>query len=730
MENRFEELMEQAESLPNGETKIAILEEAIRMADLHQDIEQGFYARMELTDVAVDVGRGEKAIVSFAWCLAQYDKNPGQYNDYSMMWHYKWIAGRIDQFPQVSLESIDQTLEDLKKRYTELGYSLRVYFQKKYRIAKRKGDTLSMLDYFEKWLDAPRDEMSDCLACEVDNQVGTLLDLGRFQEAYQKARPVLDQQLSCRSVPHGTFSMFLLPLLKEGRLEEAAEFHKQGYSMIRKEKGFLSSLSDHLKYLIIVDIPQAISLLERHLPEALASFEPNRKFDFFLAASILFDYVDERTKHVLQVPDYVTYEWLNQQVNEIAKKFDTRNQNHTYRDRIEKAKQEIQERKEQYEADLAKIQEKLSEQEENMKEIEDGIAQARQDADAGVPEAMIWLGISLLDGNGMEVDVQEGEKWLRTAIQAGSTDAMAILGNRFIDGEGLPQNKETGEKLLREAADLGNAYAMNELSARLIAGEDIEPNLPEGLDWLKKSAEKEFPAAMCRYGIFLLHGLNLDANPVQGEYWLRRAAEEYGYILAIALLGTSYLEGDILPHKPEEGELWLRKAAQEGYPPSMHQLGSRLLEGDGLATNLEEGEYWLRQAAENDYEPALHELGSRLLGGAQLKTNHLEGEVFLRRAASLGEVPAMFELSTRLLNEDQLPYDLQEGLKWLRQAADAEYPPAMYLYGCYLYDGIGVDADQEEAKQWLQRAAQLGVDQAQELLSKIEKGTLSNELDE
>lgn len=723
MENRFEELMEQAETLPNGDTKIVILEEAIRIADLHQDNDQGFYARMELTDVAVDVGRGEKAIVSFAWCLAQYDKNRDQYNDYSMMWHYKWIAARIDQFPQVSLESIDQTLEDLKRRYIELGYSLRVYYQKKYRIAKRKGDMQSLLDYYEKWLDAPRDEMSDCLACEVDDQVGTLLDLGRFQEAYQKARPVLDQQLSCRSVPHGTFSMFLLPLLKEGRIEEAAEFHQQGYSMIRKEKGFLGSLADHLYYLTIVDIPQAISLLERHLPEALASFEPNRKFDFFLAASILLDYVDDRTKRVLQVPDHVTHEWLNQQVQEIAQQFDTRNQNHTYRDEIEETRELIRERKEQYEINLAKMQSELAEREEDEKEVENGIIRARQDAEAGIPGAMIWLGVSLLEGNGMEVDAQEGEKWLRTAIQAGSTDAMLILGNRLLDGDGLPQNRVEGEKILRESAELGNSYAMDALGGRLVVGDGLEVNFPEGLEWLKKSAELDYAPAMYRYGMTLLRGYRIDPDLEQGEYWLRRAAD-HEYVLAMDVLGTYYLEGDILPQKPEEGEIWLRKAAQEGYPPSMHQLGNRLLGGDGLAINLEEGEYWLRKAAEADYEPALHELGSRLLEGAQLKTNHLEGEVYLRRAATLGEVPAMFELATRLLNEDHLPYDLQEGLKWLRQAAEEEYPPAMYLYGCYLFDGVGIEANQEEAKQWLQQAAQAGVEQAQELLDEIGKGNV------
>ena len=41
-EVQISSLMDRADALADGETKVAILEEAIRLADTHQDIARGF----------------------------------------------------------------------------------------------------------------------------------------------------------------------------------------------------------------------------------------------------------------------------------------------------------------------------------------------------------------------------------------------------------------------------------------------------------------------------------------------------------------------------------------------------------------------------------------------------------------------------------------------------------------------------------------------------------------
>ncbi|TCS93663.1 hypothetical protein [Hazenella coriacea] len=344
-EQRLDFLLVQAEGLPDGETKIQLLEEAIQIADRIQNNDAGFYARLELTTAAIYSGRAEKAFLSFAWCLAQYDKDPSYCDEYNLMWQYKWIANQVDQFPQLSLDKIEQTLEDLKQRFTYSGFNLRPYYQLKHFVAWRRGDITEAKMYLEKWMDTPRDDMADCHACERNEQAIFYLSLGNLEEAYRIAQPIFNQELSCAEVPHITYGQFLLPLCKEGRMEEAAEFHQKGYGMIRQKKGFLKTLAEHIKYLTIIDLHKAASLLEHHLPEALASYEPNSKYHFYLASLILFDYMSDSDISVLNIPKYVNREWIDQQLFEIAKQFDQRNQNDYYQQKVIQERQWIEDLK-------------------------------------------------------------------------------------------------------------------------------------------------------------------------------------------------------------------------------------------------------------------------------------------------------------------------------------------------------------------------------------------------
>lgn len=341
MEEKYEQLISESYSLPRGDTKVAVLEKAVRIADTHLTTEHSFQARMELTDAAIIAGRAEKAILSFAWCLNEYDKHPNQYNSFNMMWQYKWIIAGITDFPEITTKKIKETLEDLRKRFLSLGYNHRVYYKQKMCYYEHIGDFPKMVEYYHKWDQEGRDMISDCNACEVHQKADILLTLERFEEAYQAAQPIFDGTISCRNVPHCTYGIFLLPLLEQNKNEEAAEFHRRGMNLIDGQSGFLDTAIEHLEYLIVVDLDQAISFFEKYLPQALDSLVPNTKYHFYRAAVILFDYLDETNKKTLQMPDHVTPEGIEKELYEIAKKFDLRNQNDKYVNQIHHLKNRI-----------------------------------------------------------------------------------------------------------------------------------------------------------------------------------------------------------------------------------------------------------------------------------------------------------------------------------------------------------------------------------------------------
>jgi len=72
--DRIEELVGQASVLDNGAARVALIEEAVRLADAHNDTASGFHARMELVSAAMSAGQPDVMLVAFSWCLSQCDR--------------------------------------------------------------------------------------------------------------------------------------------------------------------------------------------------------------------------------------------------------------------------------------------------------------------------------------------------------------------------------------------------------------------------------------------------------------------------------------------------------------------------------------------------------------------------------------------------------------------------------------------------------------------------------
>ncbi len=340
MIDHFENLLEDSYDAPNGKLKIAILEEAIRIADSHLGIEERFDARMMLVDTAIFSEHGDKAIVAYAWCLAQYDKNPQLHNDYEMMWNYKWVVDRLLSFPDIQLIKVEEMLEDLRRRFQAFGYGSHFYYYMKQELAMNLDKRDEVEHYYEKWLLEPSDSMSDCRACTLTNQAKTLLYLDRFEEAYAIAEPIFTGRLSCHSVPHRTYAEFLLPLVKANRIAEAAEFFHKSYELTHNKTGYLEVIIKQLEYLAIVDVPKALSFLEKYLPEAVECDETSIKYYFYRTASILLN-MQEVKKQTLQLPDAITAESINNDLNHLAERFNQSNNTDVYTSKIEKFHRDI-----------------------------------------------------------------------------------------------------------------------------------------------------------------------------------------------------------------------------------------------------------------------------------------------------------------------------------------------------------------------------------------------------
>ncbi|RKG90726.1 hypothetical protein [Corallococcus terminator] len=338
---QVEALREQAEGLPEGDAKVRTLEEAVRLADTHGDVPLGYALRDGLIDAATFGGFPDKALVAFAWCRGQQKKDPQRFDPEDMLWKQKWVVGRLDEFPHISRKQIADALDDVEQSFAKLDAGQRAALKLRYQMARDMGDTAEAERLWEAWLVAPRDHLTDCRVCELDDELDHHVDRGEWEQAVKKAKPILDGRQSCAEIPHLTLGTLLYPFFKLNRLEEARACHVRGYAMVAKNREFLATVGEHLEFLALTgNLSRGLTVLEKHLGWALEHSSHRDRFTFYAAGSFLLGQVtaDGREEVSLRLPKafplhavdggYATRalrDWMETQARDIAARFDARN---------------------------------------------------------------------------------------------------------------------------------------------------------------------------------------------------------------------------------------------------------------------------------------------------------------------------------------------------------------------------------------------------------------------
>lgn len=352
---QLDELRDRAERLRHGEAKVMALEEAVRLADTHGDLELAFEVRDELIDAATFGGFPDKALVAFVWCRAQAKKDPERFDSDLLLWKQKWVVGRLDDFPHITLKQIHDALDDIEQTYAKVDAGKRSVLKLRYQVARDLGDESAAQKYWDQWVASPRDHLTDCRACDLDDEIDHHIDLGEYKKALEKARPILEGRSSCAEIPHLTYGSVLYPLLKLERLEEARDCHLRGYPMISRNRDFLACVGEHMEFLALTDnLSRGLSLFEHHLGWALDHASWRDRFTFHSAAQLLLSRVlaAGRDTVSLRLPKafplhqrqgtYDTRElhgWVETQAKEIAARFDTRNGTDRFQKLLERTRE-------------------------------------------------------------------------------------------------------------------------------------------------------------------------------------------------------------------------------------------------------------------------------------------------------------------------------------------------------------------------------------------------------
>ena len=351
IQNRAGELRNRAQNLQDGPAKVALLEESVQLADSVNDVDLAFQLRQDLMYAANFSGRPDVLLTTFSQCLALYDSDPRRFDRDQLLWKYKWVIVKAEDFPEISRPQMEALAADLERRFREAGATLYAVHEIWRAIQMHYGERQAARVAHRAVRRSRRDFLSDCAACVASSDCVYFTFQRQWALAVKAAQPVLQGRLTCREQPHRILSNVLLPLFHLRRFDEAKAFQRRGYRAVSTPKHYVNIHASHLQFLALVgELNQARRLLERHLPGALDTVSPDDRFQFLLAAMLWTELALNRgpRDQKLRLPETVgvpvargsvdlsaLQAWFMAQAREIARRYDARNGTGYYQWRID-----------------------------------------------------------------------------------------------------------------------------------------------------------------------------------------------------------------------------------------------------------------------------------------------------------------------------------------------------------------------------------------------------------
>lgn len=326
--------------LPYGRAQIAAAEELIRQIDAQRWDHLRYPARMLATHAYVWGGEPAKAYVTFSWCCAAYDRGQSDPSyDEDLYWQFKWLIGRMLDFPELSLGQLRAALDDMQRRYRLAGHTMGPVHQLRMRLARHLGEVAMGEEQYRLWRAAPRGDMSDCAQCEPESMIVHLMWRERYEDAIAVADPVLRLQTACTEQPHRMLATLLPAYLHTGRLDEAVAAHHRAYRAVRSRQDCLDQLGRHLRFCAQTgNETRGLQLLQRHLGWLDEAPSPADAMWFATSAALLLGRVVRlglpnvalrrpawRDRDATEVTVAALAEELTAQALELAGRFDARN---------------------------------------------------------------------------------------------------------------------------------------------------------------------------------------------------------------------------------------------------------------------------------------------------------------------------------------------------------------------------------------------------------------------
>lgn len=342
-------------------------------------------------------------------------------------------------------------------------------------------------------------------------------------------------------------------------------------------------------------------------------------------------------------------------------------------------------------------------------------------------------------------DPKAGFHRLLGLAEQGSVWAMMHVGASFRNGQGVPADLAQSEAWFRRAMEVGCQSALLNCAALLFArhdwaGAEAVYAVGAAQDWApgfcwqarcmmrrSRSRETAIRARPLYERAAALGSPTARRDLARNMFWgrfgggERRRGFERSHEVFERLLFE--IEAEERSGKPNSGPFSLRDitwtAALRGNAKAQRLIGRRYVEGFHIEIDYALAMTWFRRAAARGDRVAWVWIGHLYLNGLGLAQDYgLALEAF-RAGAALGEPGAQAGIGNFYAQGLGLERDYSQALQWFEKASEQGHAVAQVWLGSLYAQGLGTPVDKEKARAWFEKADAQGEEGAQAWLAWI-----------
>ena len=326
-------------ALPYGVARTAATLAEVERIEAEGPDEVRAYAYTSLVDAYVWGGDVAKAYVPFTRALRLYDERPDlfdAYDSHALFWSFKWMVGHLSDFPEISVSQITSTLEDMARRFAVAGHGMNAVELSRFQWARARGAAPEeVAAAYETWVATPRDDYSQCEACEPGDRAAYLFEVGRRDEGIRLLETVLTGSPSCATEPGDMLSHLQLAYLDAGDADAVVRAHRRGLRHLEGETPLNAPTARHVELLARTgNHGRAPRMLEKVAAALLEADSPGERLSVLTHVGVgtrVIATAEPSTPVSLPgVPASTVGElaaWIDAEARELARAFDARNGN-------------------------------------------------------------------------------------------------------------------------------------------------------------------------------------------------------------------------------------------------------------------------------------------------------------------------------------------------------------------------------------------------------------------